>query len=214
MKRIFLTLAILANIIMIIAMVLGLQVGDPMLANGRDPEVNHRIGTHILIGLGALTGTTMVHALIFTYFMGTSRWIEETSAAYSLSRDFHLRNQKIKYGILPGILISFLVQLPTRRPPWNLGASLASRTPRFILPQPYRHGSLRSSLISLNTSPLQETVPSSIRYSPKFDGSVLIVVCLSISARPSSLNCQGKRPGHADGDITGPVLDKKLLFLV
>ena len=113
MKRIFLTLAILANIIMIIAMVLGLQVGDPMLANGRDPEVNHRIGTHILIGLGAFTGTTMVHALIFTYFMGTSRWIEETSAAYSLSGDFHRRNQKIKYGILPGILISFLMILAT-----------------------------------------------------------------------------------------------------
>lgn len=113
MKRIFLTLAILANIIMIIAMVLGLQVGDPMLANGRDPEVNHRIGTHILIGLGALTGTTMVHALIFTYFMGTGRWIEETSLAYSLSGDFYLRNQKIKYGILPGILISFLMILAT-----------------------------------------------------------------------------------------------------
>ena len=113
MKRIFLTLAILANIIMIIAMVLGLQVGDPMLANGRDPEVNHRIGTHILIGLGALTGTTMVHALIFTYFMGTGRWIEETSMAYSLSGDFYLRNQKIKYGILPGILISFLMILAT-----------------------------------------------------------------------------------------------------
>lgn len=113
MKRIFLTLAVLANVTVIIALVLGLKVGDPMLGGGRDPEVNSRIGMHILIGLGALTGTTMVHALIFTYFMGTGRWIEETSLAYSLPGDFYLRNQKIKYGILPGILVSFLMTVAT-----------------------------------------------------------------------------------------------------
>ncbi len=113
MKRIFLTLAVLANITMIIALVLGLQVGDPMKAKGLDPDVNGRIGTHILIGLGALTSTTMVHALIFTYLMGTGRWVEETSAAYSLSEDWHNQNQKIKYGILPGILISFLMIVAT-----------------------------------------------------------------------------------------------------
>jgi hypothetical protein len=112
-KRIFLTLAILANITMLIAMTLGLQVGDPMKSGGLDPEVNSRIGTHILIGLGALTSTTMVHALIFTYFMGTGRWLEETSAAYSLPQEWYQHNQKIKYGILPGIMISFLMILAT-----------------------------------------------------------------------------------------------------
>jgi hypothetical protein len=112
-KRIFLTLAILANITMIIALVLGLQVGDPMQNGGRDPAVNARIGTHILIGLGALTSTTMVHALIFTYFMGTGRWLEETATAYGLPDVWYQRNQKIKYGILPGIMISFLMILAT-----------------------------------------------------------------------------------------------------
>lgn len=112
-KRIFLTLAVFANIAMLVALVLGLLVGDPMKSNGLDPEVNARLGTHILIGLGALTGTTMVHALIFTYFMGTGRWLEETSAAYSLADDWYQKNQKIKYGILPGIMISFLMILAT-----------------------------------------------------------------------------------------------------
>jgi hypothetical protein len=84
-KRIFLTLAVLANITMLIALILGVQIGDPMQNGGRDPAVNSRIGTHILIGLGALTSTTMVHALIFTYFMGTGRWLEETSTAYALA---------------------------------------------------------------------------------------------------------------------------------
>jgi hypothetical protein len=93
--------------------VLGWQVGDPMTLNGRDPEVNRRIGTHLLIGLGALTSATMVHALLFTYFMGTGRWIEETSHAYSLSDAWYRHNQRIKYGILPGIFIGFLLLVAT-----------------------------------------------------------------------------------------------------
>lgn len=112
-KRIFLTLAVLANITLLIAFVLGWQVGDPMKLNGHDPEVNRRIGTHLLAGLGALTSATMVHALLFTYFMGTGRWIEETSKAYSLSESWYLTNQRIKYGILPGICIGFLLLVIT-----------------------------------------------------------------------------------------------------
>lgn len=113
MKRIFLTLAVLANITMIVSLVLGLQIGDPMQDGGLNREVNASIGTHILIGLGTLSGTTLVHALLFTYLMGTGRWIEETSAAYHLSDDFHKANQKVKYRVLPGILISFLMILAT-----------------------------------------------------------------------------------------------------
>lgn len=94
---------------MIIALILGLQVGDPMQNGGLDAKVNARIGTHILIGLGALTSTMMVHALLFTYFMGTGRWLDETSTAYKLSPEWYQRNQKIKYGILPGILVSVLM---------------------------------------------------------------------------------------------------------
>jgi hypothetical protein len=113
MKRIFLTLAILANLTMIVSLVLGLQIGDPMQDGGLNAEVNARIGTHILLGLGALSGTMLVHALLFTYFMGTGRWIEETSAAYKLPDDFHKANQGVKYRILPGILISFFMVLST-----------------------------------------------------------------------------------------------------
>lgn len=109
MKRIFLTLAVLANIVLLITFGLGWQIGDTTLLNGRDPEVNQRIGNHLLVGLGALTSATMVHALILTYFMGTGRWIEETSQAYRLSGEWYRQNQRTKYGILPGIFISFWV---------------------------------------------------------------------------------------------------------
>lgn len=113
MKRIFLMLAVLANFTMLIALTLGLRVGDPMKSQGLDPEVNARIGTHILIGLAALTSVTMVYALLFTYFMGTGRWIEETSSAYSLAPTYYEKNQKLKYGVLPGIMIAFLMVLAT-----------------------------------------------------------------------------------------------------
>lgn len=113
MKRIFLTLAVLANFTMIVSLVLGLQIGDSMQDGGLNLEVNASIRTHILTGLGVLLGTTLVHAFLFTYLMGTGRWIEEASAAYHLSDDFHKANQKVKYRALPGILISFLMILAT-----------------------------------------------------------------------------------------------------
>ena len=113
MKRIFLTLAVLANITFLVTFILGWRIGDPMIAGGRDPAVNSRIGMHLLVGLGALTSATMVHALLFTYFMGTGRWIEETSQAYSLPIEWYRQNQRIKYGILPGILVSFLMLIMT-----------------------------------------------------------------------------------------------------
>lgn len=113
MTRIFLSLAILANIAMIASLILGLRIGDPMTLNGRDTVVNARIGSHMLIGLGALTSTTLVHAILLTYFMGTGRWLEETSAAYSLPRDWHRLNQRIKYSTLPGIVTCFLLVLAT-----------------------------------------------------------------------------------------------------
>ncbi|MFN9719288.1 MAG: hypothetical protein ACK58L_11365 [Planctomycetota bacterium] len=113
MKRIFLTLALLSHVIMIVALVLGLKIGDPMQDGGLNREVNASIGTHILIGLGALSGTTLVHALVLTYFMGTGRWIEETSGAYHLPETFFKANQKVKYKTLPGIIISFLMILGT-----------------------------------------------------------------------------------------------------
>ncbi len=71
-----------------------LKIGDPMQDGGLNREVNASIGTHILIGLGALSGTTLVHALLFTYFMGTGRWIEETSSAYHLPETYFKANQK------------------------------------------------------------------------------------------------------------------------
>lgn len=125
MKRIFLTLASLSTCLLITAIVLGLNVGD---ARSLDVETQSRISSHMLIGLGALTFATLVHAISLTYFMGTGRWIEETSNAYSLSNEFYNRNQKNKYSILPGMTICIVLLITTGA----LGAVADPATPMSL----------------------------------------------------------------------------------
>ncbi|MCA9083783.1 MAG: hypothetical protein KDA81_06995 [Planctomycetaceae bacterium] len=125
MKRIFLTLATITLLLLGLAIVLGLNVGD---ARSLDPQVQRQISTHMLTGLAALTFATLVHAISFTYFMGTGRWIEETSKAYSLPESYFERNQKLKYGMLPGVTISMILLITTGA----LGAVADPATPMSL----------------------------------------------------------------------------------
>ena len=124
-KRIFLTLATITLLLLGLAIVLGLNVGD---ARSLDPQVQRQISTHMLTGLAALTFATLVHAIRFTYFMGTGRWIEETSKAYSLPESYFERNQKLKYGMLPGVTISMILLITTGA----LGAVADPATPMSL----------------------------------------------------------------------------------
>ncbi|MEZ6133023.1 MAG: hypothetical protein R3C59_30495 [Planctomycetaceae bacterium] len=125
MKRIFLTLAALATILLLTAIVLGLNIGD---ARSLEPAQQSKISTHMLVGLAALTFATLVHAISLTYFMGTGRWIEETSNAYSLDESFYTQNQKIKYGTLPGLTLCVLLLITTGA----LGAVADPATPMSL----------------------------------------------------------------------------------
>ncbi len=109
-KRIFLTLAIVANIILMYAIWRGLQIED---AAGKSIEAQRQVGLHMLIGLGALTFATLVHAISLTYFMGTGRFLEETSKAYSLPSDYYDESQRRKYGMLPGMVTCLLLLICT-----------------------------------------------------------------------------------------------------
>lgn len=110
MKRIFLTLALIANAILLYAIWRGLSIEDTSI---RSPEVQQQVGTHMLIGLGALTFATFVHAIALTYFMGTGRFLEETSNAYSLPKEFYEQSQKLKYGMLPGMTVCLILMVCT-----------------------------------------------------------------------------------------------------
>ncbi|MBW3540639.1 MAG: hypothetical protein KY476_10235 [Planctomycetes bacterium] len=101
MKRIFLTLSVLSIGLLAASMVLGRGIDDPAAASRAGQG---SVGTHLLVGLGGLVFAAMVHALVLTYFMGTGRWMEETSRAYALADDARRENQTLKYRIVPALV--------------------------------------------------------------------------------------------------------------
>lgn len=108
MKRIFLTLAVLSTVLLFVAFGMGYALGDVRSA----PE-NPLIGRHLLVALGVSIFTMLVHSLVFTYFMGTGRWMEDTGRAYSLDGSCHRASQALKYRLLPGIIGSILLLIAT-----------------------------------------------------------------------------------------------------
>jgi hypothetical protein len=110
MNRIFVPLCGLSTILLVAAFALGLNIGDPRTL---DRAVQAAVQYHFLTALGALCFATLVHAIVLTYFMGTGRWIEETSQAYRLPGEFHRENQRVKYRLAPAMVGCFLLLLAT-----------------------------------------------------------------------------------------------------
>lgn len=120
MKRIFFTLALLSQILLIATLVLGLDIGDAKLRENR-PAVSD----HMLTALGALVFAIFVHALFLTYFMGTGRWMEETSRAYKLSPEYCRESSRLKYGTFPLMILCVFLLIVT-------GAFGAASDPRNV----------------------------------------------------------------------------------
>lgn len=106
--RIFLTLTVLSTLLMGTVFFYGLNIEDPK-AISQAPVVDN----HMLMGMGGLIFATLIHAIVFTYFMGTGRWLEETSNAYQLRSTFHDENRKLKYRLLIKITGSILLLILT-----------------------------------------------------------------------------------------------------
>lgn len=106
MNRIFIVLAIFANALLIAAFVLGWMIGDAI-------EARSEVNRHMLIALGASILALLVHAVSLTYFMGTGRWIEETSDAYALGEERRRTNIRLKYQSIPGMVLSMILIIVT-----------------------------------------------------------------------------------------------------
>lgn len=97
MKRIFTTLAIFSTLLLLATYVLGWMIDDPRdLSDG-----GASVRWHFLTGVGGLMFAALVHAIVLTYFMGTGRWLEETTQAYKLEDSWTSTNRAIKYRTLP-----------------------------------------------------------------------------------------------------------------
>jgi hypothetical protein len=70
--------------------------------------------THFNLGLFTAVGTLLVHCLIFTYFLGTGRWVKEVGLAYRLPDGGLPRlTRELKRSTFPPALFAMLITIAT-----------------------------------------------------------------------------------------------------
>jgi hypothetical protein len=112
MKRIFLTLTIISTVLLIGAFVAGLEIGDP---HSVSPETRRWMSYHLLTSVAALIFAALVHAVLLTYFMGTSRWMEEARLAYKLDVRWNAENRQLKYraiALMAACVLMLILNIP------------------------------------------------------------------------------------------------------
>ena len=107
MSRIFTSLAVANTIVLVVAFAAGLGA-DPWVADPRMGFESGR-GWHIVLGLLAALVTLLVHCIVFSYFLGTGRWVKETAEAYSLPAAMYERTRRSKFRAFPVALVAMLV---------------------------------------------------------------------------------------------------------
>jgi hypothetical protein len=111
--RIFTTLAILAVSFMAATLIIGLLIGNLYDEAGKyDPtqEAQHLKTVHFLCGLACSMVVLLVNSVSITYFVGTSRWAKEVTAAYSLPGEYVERSTNLKRRCWP-LAISGMVAM-------------------------------------------------------------------------------------------------------
>src|SRR5213595_3300757 len=69
---------------------------------------------HFWLGLSAVLVTLLVHCLIFTYFLGTGRWVKEVALAYRLPDDPYPKlTRTLKRRTFPPALFAMLIAIAT-----------------------------------------------------------------------------------------------------
>ncbi|MBT5017550.1 hypothetical protein N9153_03760 [Planctomicrobium sp.] len=110
MNQIFLFIATLGNIALLVTIWLGWRIED---AAAMTDAARQQVSFHFLFALASSSFALFVHAVVLTYFMGTGRWIQETSEAYSFAGDARQQNMKLKYKVLPGMMLCLALILIT-----------------------------------------------------------------------------------------------------
>src|SRR5438105_12609331 len=120
MIRIFLLLASLDGLALCASVVLG------TLSKLHGAQLNEQDQIwmfHFYCGLGSAVLNLLVHCLIFTYFLGTGRWIKETALAYSLPDEPYPKlTRQLKRQTFPPALFAMLITIATVAP--GAGAQL------------------------------------------------------------------------------------------
>jgi hypothetical protein len=111
MSRTFLTLAVTNALALLVTFALG---GWSKLTAGLQDPASPAYLLHFLFGLFTAVGTLLTHCLIFTYFLGTGRWVKEVTLAYDLpDAPWHKRTRDLKRATFPPALAAMLITIAT-----------------------------------------------------------------------------------------------------
>jgi hypothetical protein len=111
MTRIFSLLAVADCLFLFISYALGIT---SKWQNGVHDPSTSIYWYHFLSGLSTALLTLLVHCLIFTYFLGTGRWVKEVTLAYRLPDDpWHKETRELKRRVFPPALFAMLAVIAT-----------------------------------------------------------------------------------------------------
>jgi hypothetical protein len=111
MTRIFIILASTDALLLILSFVLG--VASKLRDSVHNPS-DSTFWYHFLFGLTTAMLTLLVHCLIFTYFLGTGRWVKEVKLAYDLPDDpLPKLTRDLKRRVFPPALYAMLTAIAT-----------------------------------------------------------------------------------------------------
>jgi len=139
MTRIFTTLAIFV----ILCLLASMAVGFVSMALEVSELKKDVFLAHFFLGLTTALVILLIHCIIFTYFLGTGRWVKEVGLAYDLPDEPwpHL-TRELKRATFPPALFAMLIAIATaaagagaqlREWPWFVHATLAFLTLVFNL---------------------------------------------------------------------------------
>lgn len=135
MPRIFTILAFFDAFFLLASYLLGLASKFQDGVSRQDTQI---FWYHFLFGLTAGIVTLLVHCLIFTYFLGTGRWVKEVKLAYGLPDDpLPKLTRELKRRVFPPALYAMLSAVATGAAgaaaqvkvwPWYIHFTLATLT--------------------------------------------------------------------------------------
>jgi len=174
MKRIFTTLATINGL----ALGLSAALGWWSARGGRGMSEDSLYLAHFGLGLAASILTLLVHCIVFTYFLGTGRWVKEVKYAYRLPDEPWPRlTRDLKRRTFPFALAAMLVTIAAAASgagrqlqewPWQVHGGLAVATLAvnlFVFVLEYRNISINSDAID-NVTALVEEIRASHHLPP------------------------------------------------
>jgi hypothetical protein len=109
MIRIFSTLAALITVLLLASAATGLY---SLSVDGVHHPEQSIFFVHFNFGLFTAVGTLLAHCLIFTYFLGTGRWVKEVKIAYNLPDEpWPKLTRELKRRTFPPALAAMLITI-------------------------------------------------------------------------------------------------------